>query len=160
MTNRSKFLSFFTVAIASLIVLQVSGCASKPPPKPTSISVDVVAAPDANRDASGRSLPIVVRIYELKSLGNFEAADFFALYNQDQTILGADLLAREEVNLRPGLQRNITRPTDPGANYLGAIGAFREIDSSSWRAVYSLKPNAENPILIKVDADAIWIGAR
>ncbi len=159
MTTRFNLSSFLTVAIALLIVVQVSGCASTPPP-PTSINADVVAAADANSGTSGLALPIVVRVYELKGLGNFEAADFFAIYNQEQEALGADLLAREEVNLRPGFQRNITRPTDPGAHYIGVIGAFKEIDSASWRAVYSLKPNAENAVMIKVDANAVWIGKR
>lgn len=159
MTTRSHLFSFLIPAIALLIVVQVSGCASTPPPA-TSINADVIAAADANTDASGQALPIVVRIYELKGLGSFEAADFFALYDQEQEALGTDLLAREEVNLRPGFQRNITRPTDPGAHYLGVIGAFKEIDNASWRASYALKPNAENAITIKVDADAVWIGPR
>jgi type VI secretion system protein VasD len=141
-------------------LLQLGGCASPAPPSPTSISAKVIAASDANLDAAGRPLPIVVRIYELKSSGSFEAADFYSLYNQDRQILGEDLLAREEANLQPGERIDINRPTDPGANYLGVIGAFREIDGASWRAVRRLAPNQENAVEVKVTADAIFFGKR
>ena len=160
MTIRSNFLRLSMVAIVFPIAAQIGACASKSPPPPTSIAAKVIAASDANQDASGRPLPIVVRIYELKSSGSFEAADFFALYNQDREILGADLLAREEVSLQPGNWREINRPTDPAANYLGAIGAFREIDGANWRAVHRLKPNEENSVELKVTADAILFRAR
>jgi len=159
MIIRSNLLRVSMVAAVLLVAAQISACASKPPP-PTSIAAKVIAESDANMGASGRPLPIVVRIYELKSTGSFEAADFFALYNQDREILGTDLLAREEVNLQPGHWQEINRPTDPAANYLGAIGAFREIDGANWRAVHRLKPNEENSVELKVTADAIWFSAR
>lgn len=156
MGRRSMLLRSITAAIVALGMVQLVGCGSKEP-KPTTIAAQVIAAPTVNQDASARALPIVVRVYELKSLGAFEKADFFALYEQDEATLGADLLAKDELNLRPGSRSKIARATDPAAAYIGIIGAFHEIDSARWRVSRRLTPNADNTLTIVVGADAISI---
>lgn len=148
--------------IAVALGAGLAGCGSKPEPKipPTEISVQVLAAPDANQDAAGRALPIVVRVYELKSTGGFEGADFFTLYNKDDATLGADMLARDELTLQPGSSRSIDRPADPAAGYLGVVAAFREIDKAAWRASYRLKPNVVNRVSVQIGADSVSIRGR
>ncbi len=164
-TGRSPNRRFFAASIAIVAVALgsgLAGCGSKPEPKvpPTEISVQVLAAPDANQDAAGRALPIVVRVYELKSTGGFEGADFFTLYNKDDATLGADMLARDELTLQPGSSRSIDRPADPAAGFLGVVAAFRDIDKSAWRATYVLKPNIVNRVSVQIGADSVSIRGR
>ena len=45
------------------------------------------AASDVNPDATGRPSPIVVRVYQLRADAAFAAADFFALFDEEQQTL-------------------------------------------------------------------------
>jgi type VI secretion system protein VasD len=98
----------------------------------------VNALPTVNPDDHGRAAPIVVRVYELKDAGAFKTADFFTLQSQDKTVLGDDLVKRNEWLLRPGDHRTLVRPADPATTALGVIAAYRDLPNSVWRAVYPL----------------------
>lgn len=141
------------ILLAFLATLVVQGCGSKP----TRIEAEVVAAPDVNRDVSGRALPIVVRLYELKTTGSFESADFFSLYDREGETLGGDLLAREELDLHPGQRGRVERTAAPDAQYIGVIGAYRNIDQARWRTTYPLQAGKTNKVLVNVGPDAISI---
>jgi type VI secretion system protein VasD len=150
-----------TALIAALV-----GCAGKPPPPPKEekpppeLRAEVVAAPNANRDPSGRALPIVVRLYELKAEGAFSSADFFSLYDKESEALGGELIGREEVTLVPGQRRLVVRPLSPEASHLGVVGAFRDIDRAAWRALVSLTPGKDNTVQVDVGSTAITAQAR
>lgn len=53
-------------------------------------------------NGNGRPSPIVVRLFELKHPVTFENADFFSLYERAKETLAPDLVASEEIELRPG----------------------------------------------------------
>ncbi len=148
--------AFLLLGLAGCIL---AGCGSKPPPPATKTRLEavVIVADDVNRDAAGRSLPIVVRIYELKATGGFRAADFYRLYDHEAETLGSDLLAREEVNLSPGQWHRIEREPAPEARYLGVMGAFRAIDSARWKATYPLTPGATNKVQIHLGPNTVSI---
>ena len=156
--------------LASAAVLAVLwGCAGKPPPPvpvakpdkpPPELFVEVITAPDVNRDPSGRALPIVVRLYELRTEGAFGAADFFGLYDKEAATLGPSLIAREEVTLAPGQRRIVTRMQSPEAKQLGVLAAFRDIDRADWRALVGLTPDQDNTIQVRVGATAVTAQAR
>jgi type VI secretion system protein VasD len=131
----------------------LQGCGTKP----TRLDTDVIAADDVNKDAEGRSLPIVVRVYELKTTGSFQGADFYSLYDKESETLGADLLAREELNLRPGEQRQIERVTAPDAQYMGVVGAFRNIDKARWKATHPLTVGEVNKVEVELGPDSVSI---
>lgn len=152
-------------SLLTLPVLLVTGCgktstvkpqlpANEPPP---TLSLEIRAASDANRGPSGKGLPVVVRVYTLKSPGTFTTADFYSLYDKDAEVLGADLIARDEVTLAPGQFVPLERPLDPNASYLGAMAAFRDIDHSHWREPLRLNPGVDNKVLIEVGANAVSI---
>ncbi|HYN79541.1 MAG TPA: type VI secretion system lipoprotein TssJ [Lamprocystis sp. (in: g-proteobacteria)] len=149
-------------------LVAVPGCAGKPPPPPPKkeekpapeLRAEVIAAPGANRDPSGRALPIVVRLYELKAEGAFAGADFYKLYDHEAETLGAELIGREEVTLVPGSRRLVVRPLSPEASYLGVIGAFRDIDRASWRTLVALTRDQTNTIQVDVGATGVTAAAR
>jgi type VI secretion system protein VasD len=129
------------------------GCGSKP----TRLDANLIAADDVNKDTEGRSLPIVVRIYELRTSGGFHGADFYSLYDKETETLGADLLAREELNLRPGQQQRIERKTAADAQYLGVVGAFRNIDDARWKATYPLTAGEVNKVEIYLGPNTVSV---
>src|SRR5262245_41026995 len=81
------------------------GCGSSPPLLRGAIKVDT----RVNPDRGGRPSPIVVRIYELKSVAAFNGADFFSLYDKEQETLGSELIGREEYQLHPAETRQYRR---------------------------------------------------
>ncbi|VTU31890.1 MULTISPECIES: type VI secretion system lipoprotein TssJ [unclassified Variovorax] len=120
--------------------LLLAACGS-PPPKPvvTQVSITLAAGTDANPDARGRASPLTVRVYALKTTGAFEAADFFSLFEKDQATLGAEMIQREEVLLRPGESKKIEMTLQPDAKAIGVMAAYRDLDHARWREVRALE---------------------
>ncbi|WP_431108709.1 type VI secretion system lipoprotein TssJ [Variovorax paradoxus] len=142
------------LALASGLVLTgmlVAGCAPKP--VVTTVSITLVAGADANPDARGRASPLTVRVYALKSPGPFEGADFFSLFEKDQATLGAELVQREEMLLRPGETRKVDLTLPPDAKAIGVMAAFRDLDRARWREVRPVQTG-------KAQAMTVTFGAR
>ncbi len=142
------------LALASGLVLTgvlLAGCAPKP--VVTTVSITLVAGADANPDARGRASPLTVRVYALKSPGPFEGADFFSLFEKDQATLGAELVQREEMLLRPGETRTLDLTLPPDAKAIGVMAAFRDLDRARWREVRPVQTG-------KAQAMAVTFGAR
>lgn len=140
--------------------LSLIGCAATPAPlKPKMLLLDVSAAANVNPDARGRPSPVLLRIYELKSAAPFEAADFVALYEKDQSILGAEIVVRDELTLSPGESRSVRR--EAGASkYLAVMAAFRDLERARWRAVSPLTPGGDNAFAIQLDAATLQLTKR
>ncbi len=147
--------------VAAVALTTLPACGGKPPkedkpPAPAPVlRVDVAAAADANRGPAGQGLPIVVRLYELKAQGAFSGADFYSLYDREAKALGGELIAREELTLAPGQMRQIVKPLNPQARYLGVLGAFRDIDRATWRALVPLVDGKDNNLDVAVGPKAI-----
>jgi type VI secretion system protein VasD len=92
-----------------------------------------------------------VRFYELSSLGNFKSADFFALYEQDEEVLGTDLQAREEIQLAPGETRSFERELQAETRYVAVIAAFRDIENADWRSSIEVELNDTTPVIVKLE---------
>lgn len=158
----------FIRLLAAVALTTLAACGGQPPkedkpPPPAAapmLRVDVTAAADANRGPAGQALPIVVRVYELKAQGAFGGADFFSLYDREAKTLGGELIAREELTVAPGQTRQLLRPLDPQARYLGVLGAFRDIDRATWRALVPLVAGKDNNLAVAVGAKTIRVQAR
>ena len=115
-----------------------------PPPKPVlvvperQLQLAIRAGELLNPDYLNRPSPVVVRVYLLRAEITFGAADFFSLFERDAATLGGDLLAREELQLRPGRVVSINREFPPEARFLGVVVAFRNVEKSTWRALTNL----------------------
>lgn len=136
----------------------LTGCAGpapKPPPKPGTLSINIVASSSINPDARNRPSPLVVRMYELKASAQFDSADFLSLYDKDQSVLGADIVVRDEVVVRPGEAKAINKPLAADTRFIGVVAAFRELERATWRAVVSVLPNKDNVVTISLDGIAV-----
>jgi type VI secretion system protein VasD len=108
-----------------------------PPPVKESIRVPMTltAAADVNPSVEGKPSPVVVRVYLLRTDDPFKSADFFALYDDDQKLLGPGLISRDEFMLTPGEKRTMEVPIAEGTVFVGAIAAYRDIRNAQWRAM-------------------------
>ncbi len=148
--------------LVSVAVALLAGCASAPPPppKPTIISATLDATSGVNPDAKGRASPIVVRVFELKSVAAFNNADFFSLWDRERETLSAEMLGRDEFQLRPGEQKKFERTLQPDTRYIGVIAAFRDLERSNWRSSSAILLNQKQPVGIMLGAREVSVSGR
>jgi len=122
-------------------------------------STDLVfhVADDANPDLDGRPSPVVVTIYELSSRTIFDNQDFFSLYESAESILGPDLLSKQELELQPEQKFEQTLVLNKNANYVGVVVAYRDVDNSRWRGVVDVSPTGYGDIDINIEKLAVYI---
>ena len=94
------------VVAVLLPLLAFAGCSAPPPPPPTQVNLTLSATADVNPTTSGQAAPVVVRVYQLASTSGFEGAEFFPLFNQDQSVLKTDLVKKDEFLLSPGAEED------------------------------------------------------
>jgi type VI secretion system protein VasD len=165
MTVRLKWRAGWRAVLIALMAPMVlaAGCAKPPPPPPpppppTVIDITVAVAADVNPDARGRASPLVARLFELKSLAAFDGADFFALSEKDKDTLGPDLVAKEELLLQPGEQRQFKRTLDPATRFVAVVAAYRDIERARWRASMPVALNKTTAVKLGAQQRAITIG--
>lgn len=147
--------------LVSVVVALLAGCASAPPPpKPTIITATLDATAGVNPDAKGRASPIVVRVFELKSVAAFNNADFFSLWDRERETLSAEMLGRDEFQLRPGEQKKFERTLQPDTRYVGVIAAFRDLERSNWRSSSAILLNQKQPVGIMLGAREVSVSGR
>ena len=161
MTKRKNRLHLLQLVSYLCMITALTACSSLPwVSSPTRIDAQIVASFEINPDANGRPSPLVVRIYELKSISAFNDADFFKLYDEEVATLGGDLLSREEFELTPGEGREIIHNAHEQTRFFAVVAAFRNIDQASWRASKALKLNSKNSLIVKIDKQSLTINPR
>ncbi len=142
------------VAIAAAAAVCATACAHDPPPPPAppckepELKVTVRGSDRLNMDEAGRSLAVVVRVYQLKSLKTLEEADFDQVWQHDKETLGEDLISVDEVTVDPSDKKVVPVKRVLDARYLVAVGLFRKPDGIAWRATRNLAPicSGDSPV--------------
>jgi type VI secretion system protein VasD len=137
-----------------LLSLLLSGCSSspeKPETPPTVVQAKIAVSAQANPDINSRASPIVVRIFELKSLGTYNESDFYGLFENYESVLGSDLLGSEQFHLNPGDIHTMKQTTAPGTQFIAVIAAYRDLNQAVWRDYVALPAGKETQIMIIVD---------
>ena len=142
-------------AICLLLIVGLSGCSGGPSAIRVKGSMETTA--DLNPDPGGRPSPVVVRVYQLRSPGAFDSADFFALYDNEIATLGQNLITREEFELQPGESREYNTELDLATKYLGVIAAFRDLENARWRSLLKLPDEKKIHLQIKLESLAVTI---
>ena len=119
-------------------------------PDPTAMEVQLSATNDVNPDEDGESSPIVVRVYELKTLAAFDNQGFFDLYDNDTDLLGDDLQVRDEFVLSPDETIGFERELKEESRFIAVIAAYQDLDNATWRASAELPPNETTELFIEV----------
>ncbi len=93
-----------------------------------------------NPDTRGRASPMALRVYVLKTSSGFDTADFFALFDKDVATLGADLIKKEEILLKPGDTQALSFVLSADARAIGILAAYRDLSRAQWRQTITLQP--------------------
>ncbi|MBS8262600.1 type VI secretion system lipoprotein TssJ [Roseibium polysiphoniae] len=150
LTRRELFQGLSVSTFAAVL-----GCSRLPDPTP--IAVELNADANVNPNEDGEPSPIVVRIYELKGTKAFNNADFFDFVDDDNKLLGADLIGSAEYELTPGKSQKYDRDISSEATHLGVIAGFRDIQSAQWRDSIELQKEKKNEFVIYLTSLAVRI---
>jgi type VI secretion system protein VasD len=144
-------------AVLALTVLALAGCAGPKKVEPPKVVATLEAAPDVNPDPSGRPSPVMIQLYELKSAGRFNGADFFSLFERASAALGQDLQQKEEVLLAPGERRTVNLQFREGSSHLGVLAGYRNFETARWRAVVDTPVDTVTRVNIRADRAAVTV---
>lgn len=106
-----------------------------------------------NTDKLQGSASLALRVYVLRDADAFQRASFDSLYDNDESILGAAMLRRETLHLRPGETRELALALGGDARFVAVFAAYRELERSQWRSVLVLPPDEVVPPA-RLDAQA------
>ncbi|NOQ76630.1 MAG: type VI secretion system lipoprotein TssJ [Methylococcaceae bacterium] len=164
-----KYISFsFMRLICISAFLFLSGCGvfgSTPEPitmelKPIIMDLTITASKELNPDIENRASPIVIRIYQLTHIDSFNNSDFFALYENDKSILAKDLKYREEMEIKPGLTTSKPLEINPDSKYIAVLAAFRDLDKAQWKSILEIDPLNIQPLKLDLGEFDVTLGVE
>lgn len=135
--------------------------ASLPAPAagPRQVALQVQADRLLNTDRHNTPASLALRLYLLRDGDSFSRASFDNLYDRDEATLGAALLGRESLHLRPGETRELALALPPGAAWLAVFAAYRELGQARWRTSMALPPQLPaQPLRLQAQARQVLLG--
>ena len=117
----------------------LGGCASTARSLPTHYAISVRIDDGVNPDGRGKAAPILVKVFELRSSGAFETADYFALQDRGAETLGTEFVNADQAILRSGEERTFKREAGLDSRVIGIIAGYRKLEAARWRIVLPLK---------------------
>lgn len=141
---RAKKPSRVQVALSSLAICTSFGCATSPKPVTTActraelVEVALTPHPQLNPDREGYPRSVIVRVYQLDGIDDFEAATYDELWQAESPPEGAS--GATELILVPGAQEVRKIPRSEKATHLAVAAKFREHTGSGWRATRAIPP--------------------
>ena len=153
----SRCLTVFINALTALTTLVLlAGCSTLSPYSHiTKLNLKLTASDQLNPDLNGRPSPIVVRLFELKHPVAFENADFFSLYEHAKESLAPDIVAMEELELRPGETVELKLSVEEGSLYVGVLAAYRDLPDTKWRYTLQVAPVEVTDVDLTLDQSGI-----
>ncbi|NLP59966.1 type VI secretion system lipoprotein TssJ [Paraburkholderia sacchari] len=95
------------------------------------MNLTIVARGALNPDTRGASLPVVLRIVQLKDDRPFATATYAQLLGGSDTLKAATLWS-EDVTLGPGQTLKVSEPIGDEANFVGVAAFFRDTSDAEW----------------------------
>lgn len=127
-----RYLMSLFFASYTVIINVLSGCTHNPE---TQVRLTMHSAHYLNPDVNGKSSPLVVNIYELKSPVEFNQSSFDQLSANASAALGQNLVDMQSIEIRPSKTLILKQLLTPDTRYLGIAAAYRDIDQANWRQV-------------------------
>jgi len=138
---------------ASVLTRAPAAARIEPTTGARNLRLSIQAERSLNTDRQQGSASLALRVYLLRDGQAFQRATFDSLYDNDEATLGAALLRRETLHLRPGEARELVLALGAEAHFLAVFAAYRELDRSQWRTLLAL-PSDETVPPARLDAQA------
>jgi type VI secretion system protein VasD len=104
------------------------------------VSLSIVASPIINPTIDGEPRPVQLRIYQLKDDVRLQSATFEQIWKEDATILGPDVVKRDDVFVYPNTRTDVKFDRDPTASHIVGAALFRNPKGRSWYMSFELPP--------------------
>jgi type VI secretion system protein VasD len=92
----------------------------------------------------------MLRIYELRETSGFNSADFFSLFNNDQSTLSTESVRKQEFLIKPGDIKPLSIQLESEIRALGFFVAFRQVDTAQWRVIMPITRNKTQSAVINL----------
>lgn len=120
-----------SVAVAGVCLLMACG-AEPEAPMPVNKTLSVQAGPNVNQYNNSAN-PVVVRLYQLSSRSEFEAANFWQIFDNSSPDLAGIVLDQRSLSpLYPGETRLVAFDLEPDVFYLGAFAEFADYETQQF----------------------------
>ncbi|RCU52741.1 MULTISPECIES: type VI secretion system lipoprotein TssJ [Corallincola] len=147
---------FYKTQIIGLLFFCLVGCQAVNAVVEPYTYLNFHVADDSNPDAKGRPSPVVVKVYELSSRTVFDSQDFFTLYDEPESVLGPDLLVKDEFEFEPGAVSEFKMKINPNVRYAGVLVAYRDIENAKWREVIEIDTTAYDDLDVYIEELAVY----
>ncbi|ARD22753.1 MULTISPECIES: type VI secretion system lipoprotein TssJ [Shewanella] len=148
-------LGLYQALLASVLLIN-TGCKTINAVVPAYTDITFSASADINPDINKRPSPVVVKIFELSSRTIFDNQDFFTLYESAESVLGPDLIRKDELELQPSEIHEYPMSLGQNTRYVGVIVAYRDIDASRWRSVVEVDPTGYDSVTVNIEKIAVY----
>jgi len=134
-------------AMASIWIACLCACSSSPK-GPIQYSINGEGDEVLNRDINGRSLSVVVRLYQLREANEFSKLTFdtLAAGHSESELLGPSLISKTDLVLVPGGTYANPMKLQDETRYVGIVGMFRNPDPHHWRRLIDVLDKKGNRI--------------
>ena len=123
----------------------------EPPPAPVikTVSINFIPSADLNT-MHGQSYPLKVRVYQLKSIYNFEGYDFRAITDNEQQSLQDDVIKKQDLHFKPAESPRVYTidKLDPETQYIGFVAYYMDIKNAKWQAIYLLSEQNQHKMSV------------
>jgi len=157
----NRIFSIIKLIVSLSTILVLSGCGmSGGPPEPITVDLTISTSENLNPDIEKRASPIVIRVYQLTQIDTFNNSDFFALYEDDKSILAKDLKLREELEIKPNQSHIRPLDVDSASKYIAVLAAFRDLDKAQWKSFIEIDPLNPPPLKIELEEFKVSISTN
>ena len=146
-----------TFLVLFLLLMGCSSDSEKPELPPTIINLKIAISTEANPDVNSRPSPVVIRVFALKSIGQYVEADFYALFDDYQSALGSDLVDSDMFHLKPGDVKTVTKELSADTRFMAVLVAYRDINRAVWKDVIAIPTEKTTPLLVFVEKLTVGI---
>lgn len=146
----------------SMLAFLVSGCAQLGAVQP-GMEIAIGVADNINPNKQGEPRPVTLRLYELRSDIRFVQADFLALYRNDASVLGQDLVLRHELKpLLPGQARAEVLQLQPDTRHVAILAEFSDYHHGRSKLIFAVSPGQRGveTVQVRIERSDLWSAAK
>ena len=127
---------------------------------PTVETLKITTQADAvtNADDRGAALPVTVRVYQLSDASQIRQADYAALLDNDQQVLGTGLLKRYEYVSYPQSTSVQEFPIQPDARFIAVLAVMRKPPAPAY-FLWSTRSMGDGAISFNIGAQQMRLSA-
>ncbi|MDR2300485.1 MAG: type VI secretion system lipoprotein TssJ [Deltaproteobacteria bacterium] len=138
------------VGLITILALFVSGCSGP------SLTLAMAGMPNANPDATGRPSPVMIQMYELRADSIFKQAEMVPLFSDPTGVLGADLVAYDELTVLPATAYSIEYEPSPDTKFIGVMASFRQsAGKGPWKVIVPINPEKKSAVGIELNSSSL-----